>query len=178
MRTLLALPLVALAGGCSDRPKAPPLTDEAVFQDDRVGLRFLVPAGWAVQSRAAVPDGPLSRTVVVASYRRVTGQRPATLEVLAADVPADADLERWLAEHGTGGETWGPRPPVRTVTINGAAATRFGQTRAPGSEEFRRDVTAFRRGHLVYFFVLRHAAADPDIPEAVRSTVDSITWTK
>ena len=178
MRLPLAPLLVALACACADRPKAPPLTDEAVFQDDRVGLRFLVPAGWAVQSRAAVPDVPLSRTIVVASYRGPTGQRPPTLEVLAADVPADADLERWLAERGTGGETWVPRPPVKTVTINGAEATRFGQARAKGKEEYRRDVTAFRRGPRVYFFVVRHSAAEPDVPEAVRSTMESITWVR
>ena len=178
MRSLLALPLIALACGCTDRPKAPPLTDEAVFQDDRVGLRFLVPAGWVIQSRAVVPDGPLGRTIVVASYRGPAGQRPPTLEVLAADVPADADLERWLAERGTGDEAWAPRPPVRTVTINGAEATQFGQSRVKGGDEFRRHVTAFRRGGRVYFFVIRHTAADPDAPEVVRPTIDSITWTK
>jgi hypothetical protein len=30
----------------------------------------------------------------------------------------------------------------------------------------------------VYFFVLRHSAAEPDVPEAVRSTIESITWAK
>ena len=178
MRPLLALPLIVLACGCSDRPQAPPLTDEAVFQDDRVGLRFLVPAGWVVQSRAVVPDGPLSRTIIVASYRGPAGQRPPTLEVLAADVPADANLERWLAERGSGSEAWAPRPPIRTVTINGAEATQFGQSRVKGTDELRRAVTAFRRGPRVYYFVVRHTAADPNVADAVRTTIDSITWAK
>ena len=178
MRTLLALPLIAVAVGCSDKPQAPPLTDEAVFEDDRVGLRFLVPDGWVVQSRATVPEGPLSRTIIVVSYRRDLGQRPVTLEVLVADVPADANLERWLAERGTGGEMWSARGPNKSVTINGVEATHFGQTRTKGSDELRRDVTAFRRGNRVYFFVLRHTAANGDVAETVRSTIESISWTK
>jgi predicted Zn-dependent protease len=178
MRTLAALTLVALAGGCSDRPKAPTLTDEEVFDDDRAGLRFLVPAGWVMQSRATVPDGPLSRTIIVASYRRGEGQRPATLEVITADVPADADLERWLAERGAGGGVWALRPPVKTITINGAEAVQFGQTRVKETAELRRDVTAFRRGARVYYFVLRSTPADPDARDAIRTTLESITWTK
>src|SRR4051812_13436397 len=132
MRRTLPL-LLLLAAACTDRPKAPPLTDEAVFRDDVSGLRFLAPAGWAMQSRATVPAGGLGgRTVVVASYRRVTASRPATFEVLAAEVPADADPERFLAAHGTGLEKWAPRGPAQPVQVNGAAATRFVQGRAQG----------------------------------------------
>ena len=41
----LLFPLVLLAAGCADRPKAPPLVTEAVYQNDAIGLRFLTPEG-------------------------------------------------------------------------------------------------------------------------------------
>jgi hypothetical protein len=178
--TVRAIPMMLLlATACTDRPKAPPLTDEAVFQDDRIGLRFLVPAGWSMQSRAVVPPGPLQRTVVVVSYQRPPGPRPATFEVLAIDRPADDNLERALAEHGTGNAKWVPHPPARQLTLNGTEATQFVLVSAAGKkDEGRREATAFRRGDRVYFFVLTYSAADPDVRDAVRSTLESITWTK
>lgn len=176
-RTTPAL-LLLLVAACTDRPKAPPLTDEAVFRDDATGLRFLAPAGWAMEARANVPAGRLPKVIVVVSYRRPTGARPATFEVLAADVPADADQERFLAEHGTGNERWAPRSPARPVQINAADAAQFVQARMQGKEEVRREATAFRRGDRVYFFVLTYSAAEPEVRDAVRSTVESITWAK
>src|SRR5688572_22928786 len=53
-----------LALGCSsDRPKAPPLTNEAVYQNDKIGLRFLTPEGWKVTARTDLPPGQLPRPV-------------------------------------------------------------------------------------------------------------------
>jgi hypothetical protein len=154
------------------------LTDEAVFRDNEIGLRFLVPAGWTIRSRAVVPRGRLSRTVVVASYQQPTGPRAATFEVLVIDRPAGDELERALAEHGTGSLNWTPRAPARQITLNGADAIQFVLVSRQGKEEYRRDATAFRREDRVYFFVLTYSAADPDIRDAIRTTIESISWTK
>lgn len=166
-----------LVAACADRPKAPPLTTEAVFQDDRIGLRFLVPAGWAIQSRTAIPDGPLNRTIVVASYRRMAGAKPATFEVLAMSPPPDADPERYLAEHGPGSEKWVRGSPAN-LAAEGAGPVRFVQVREPGKGDARRDVVADRRGDRLYYFVLTAPANDAEARAAVRTTIDSITWAK
>lgn len=175
----LTLPLLVLAAtACTDGPKAPPLTDEAVFRDDTIGLRFLVPAEWAVKSRGVVPPGRLGRTVVVVSYQRPAGRRPATFDVLAIDRSTDDDLGRAAAEHGPGSGEWVAQSPARQVIVNGSDATQIVLVPVHGKDDGRREVTAFHRGDRVYLFILTYSAADPDVRDAVRSTVESITWTK
>lgn len=170
--------LVALAAACSPGPKAPPLTDEAVYDNPAVGLRFLAPAGWAVQSRANPPPGPLAKPVVLVSYQQAGAPRPTELTVLAADLPAEASVEAFLVDYRVGAETWTARPPAREVTVNGVPATRYLLTRTQGKEEIRREVTTFRRGGRWYFVLVTFAAADAPVRDAVRTTIDSITWTK
>jgi hypothetical protein len=64
------------------------------------------------------------------------------------------------------------------VTINGAAATRYVLTRKQGKDEIRREATAFRRDGRVYFFLVTFAATDGAVRDAVRTSIDSITWKK
>ena len=173
-----AVVVLALAAGCTPGPSAPPLTDEAVYENPAVGLRFLVPAGWAVQSRANPPPGALAKPVVLVSYQPPGAPRPADLTVLAADLPADASVEAFLVEYRVGAEGWTVRPPARPVTVNGVSATRYVLTRPQGKDEVRREVTAFRRGGRMYFFLVTFTAADPAVRDSVRSTIESITWTK
>ncbi|HEX3151823.1 MAG TPA: hypothetical protein VHR66_27370 [Gemmataceae bacterium] len=175
---LPALVLAIVCAACSNRLKAPPLTNDAVFHDDAIGLRFLVPSGWAMQSREVVPVGPLPRTIIVVSYAGPAGPNLATLELVAADVPAEADLERFLSENGPGNDQWTSLPPSKAIIVNGAEAIRFAQSRMQGKNEIRREVTAFRRGARVYFFVLAFPSADADVGDAARKTVESVTWTK
>jgi hypothetical protein len=164
--------------GCTPGPKAPPLVDEAVYENPAAGLRFLVPAGWAVQSRASPPAGPLAKPVVLVSYEPVGAPRPADFTVLAADLPADASVETFLVEYRVGPEAWTVLPPAQPVTINGAAATRYVLTRKQGKDEIRREATAFRRDGRVYFFLVTFAATDGAVRDAVRTSIDSITWKK
>src|SRR4051812_863538 len=114
---LLVLPVA----GCADpRPKAPPLANDAVYQNDKIGLRFLVPEGWLVASRADLPPGPLTKPLVLAGYQNPRGERPADLEVLAADLPADADPGTFAAGHRVGPDKWAPTGPGVPVAVNGA----------------------------------------------------------
>jgi predicted Zn-dependent protease len=175
---IVLAPVIAIGAACSDRPKAPPLTAEAVFQNEQIGLRFLAPAGWPVRSRAVLPTGQLAKPIVLVSYQRVGGERLAEFSVLVADLPPDANLEQFVAEHRVGAEQWAARPPSRQVTVNGVSATRCLLTRVQGKEEIHREVTAFRRGERVYFFLVVFAASDASSRDAVRVAVESVTWTK
>jgi hypothetical protein len=173
-RLLLLAPL-ALLPACSDRPKAPPLTQESVYQNDAVGLRFLVPAGWTTQSRAVLPSGPLAKPIVLVTYQG-GGEKPAEFRVLVAELPDNTDLPQFLAGHPVGPDKWAPQSAVEPVTINGVQASRFTLVRSQGKEEVRREVTAFRRGERVYFFLVDFAATDATSRDAVRTAVNSITW--
>src|SRR5213594_4361713 len=90
------LPFVMLAAGCSDRPKAPPLVNESVYQNERVGVRFLAPEGWSITSRSEVPPGPLARPVLLVSYVQSKAEKAAEFELLTAELPEFDDLGRYL----------------------------------------------------------------------------------
>ena len=175
-RLMLVAP-VALIVACSDRPKAPPLTQESVYQNDSIGLRFLVPAGWTTQSRAVLPTGQLHKPIVVVSYQG-GAERPAEFRVLVADLSAGADLQQFLTEHRVGGEKWTGQSPIEQLTVNEMQASRFVLTRTQGKEEMRREVTAFRRGERVYFFLVDFAASDAASRDVVRTAINSVTWKK
>jgi hypothetical protein len=172
---LTACLIAALAAGCSSRPKAPPLTNESAYQNDDVGLRFLVPPGWRMQSRAVLPPGQLTRPVILVSYNG-DGEKPAAIQILAADIAADADLERFLAVHQVGPDVWSGQSPAERVTVNGVDASRLVLSRAKGKEEARREVTAFRRGKRTYLFLLDFTASDAVARDAGRAAINSIVW--
>src|SRR5262249_53294286 len=147
-------PLILYVIGRPGGPKAPPLGDEPVYQNGKIGLRFLAPQGWPVTSRSEIPPGPLTRTIVLVNYAQGGGTKPAEFDLIAADVPEGDDLTRFMAEYRIGSERWVARGGEAPVTVNGATATRFAMARGAGKDEYRREVTAFRRGPRVYFFVV------------------------
>lgn len=159
-----------------DRPKAPPLTNSAVYQNDALGLRFLVPEGWSIVSRTDPPRGPLTKVIVLAAYAQSETGHPAELEVLAADRPADADVPQLIAENSIGPANWKPIGPPQAVTVNGAAATRYTLAVRAGGRETRREVTVFRRGDRVYAFFVTFGATDSSARDAARRSVESVTW--
>lgn len=169
--------LALLAAGCSERPKAPPLTAETVFQNEDIGLRFLTPAGWLIQSRATLPPGALAKPVVLVAYQG-NGEKPADFKLLAIDLPGDADLGQFIADYRVGPEKWTKPAPPETVTVNGVQASRYLLTRTQGKDEHRREVTVFRRGERVYVFLVSFAASDAGSRDAVRTAIASVAWTK
>lgn len=174
---LLALLAVA-AGGCSDRPKAPPLTNEAVYQNDKVGVRFLTPDGWTAMSRSDLPPGELSRPVVLVAYLLPRGDRPAQFELVAADVPDGTDLGKYLAEHPIGPEKWVVKAGPEPTTVGGLAGSRYALGRAAGKDSIRQEVAAVRRGGRVYFFVATFGTSDVEHRDQARKSVESVTWSK
>lgn len=176
-RRALALALAAaLAAGCADRPKAPPLTTEAVYRSDAAGVRFLVPDGWVVTSRAEPPAGPLDRVVVMATYVNPKADRGGSLHLVATDQPADADPAAVVAGLKLGPEVWAPRPPAVAVAVNGADATRVTLARTAGATEHVREATVFRRGPRAYVLVATFATTDRQSRDAVRRAVESAAW--
>jgi hypothetical protein len=172
----LALLLVLLAGGCSDRPRALPLSYEAVYQNDKIGLRFLAPEGWTITMRTELPSGPLPKPIVLVGYVQSKGDKPAEFQLLAADLPEDKDLGVFLTEFRIGADKWVVHQTGQPVTVNGTAGTRYMMTRGTGKNEFRREATAFRRGGRVYFFIITFGVADPDRRDQARKSVESAVW--
>ena len=175
-RAGLALVVALAAAGCSDRPHAPRLSNDPVYQNDTIGVRFLAPEGWSIVSRSELPPGTLPRPVVMATYVQSKGERPAEFELMAADLPDGADLGQYLAENRIGPEKWAVKSAGQPVTVNGVAATRYTLARGSGRNEFRREVTAFRRGGRVYFFIITFGVSDPENRDQARKSVESVTW--
>ena len=161
------------------------LANDTVYQNDKIGLRFLAPDQWSVSSRAELPPGALPKPVILVAYQSGKGDSTSELEVLVADLAADADLGRFLADHRIGAAGWTIKSAAETVTINGAEATRLFQTRvdkgskgSKGKGEIRREATAFRRGGRVYFFIITFVAGDGLARDAARQSVQSVTWSR
>ena len=132
------MPLVLLGViGCAERPKRSPLVNDTVYQNDRVGLRFLAPDGWALVSRPSLPSSPLPKPIILVGYHLSKGENHSELEVLAADLAEDEDLGRFLVEHRIGAAIWTLKPPAEPVSINGVDATRHTLTRQDKKGEMR-----------------------------------------
>src|SRR5262249_45571367 len=104
-RYLPALVLLVLSG-CNTRPRAPALVDEPIYQNEREGLRFLVPEGWKQLARADVPPGKVDRERLLVQYRRLLPGQEATLEVRLADLPTSAALDSLLSAPSYGVDRW------------------------------------------------------------------------
>jgi hypothetical protein len=169
--------VAALAAGCSERPTAPALTNEAVYQNDKIGLRFLAPEGWTITARTDLPSS-LPRPVTVVAYAVTHDRKTAELEVTAADLPEGSDLGAFLAGYQVGAQKWTPKKGPDDVTVNGAAGKRFLMSAGKGKDETLRETTAFRRGGRVYFFLVSFPASDPDRRDQARKSIDSVTFTK
>jgi hypothetical protein len=168
----------AAVGGCTERPKAPPLVNEAVYQYESIGLRFLTPEGWSITSRAILPPGPLTKPMMLVAYHEKQGEQPAALELLAADLSEDSDLEKYLLENPLGKGLWTIKSPAEKIAVNGAEATRYLLSQQEGKTEHLREITSFRRGGRVYFFIVSFAAIDLGSRDQVRRSIESVTWTR
>lgn len=167
---------LAAVAGCSETPRAPDLTTEAVYQYDPAGLRFPAPDGWAVYARMLPPEGRLDRPMRLVAYFRAEGKVRADLELYAIDLPDGQALPAYLAGHPIGPDRWTPKPP-ETIDINGTAATRHLLTGTGPRADMRREVVAFHRGDgRVYAFVLTHEASDTKHREQARRAIEKVAW--
>jgi hypothetical protein len=170
--------VLAVVLGCTDRPHAPALSNDAVFQSDREGLRFPVPDGWVQFERSELPPGPVSQPRLLVSYHPAKPDTAAELELYRVDLPEDADPGQFLADHPIGALKWSPKPPPQPLELNGAPATRYTFTRGTGRTEVTREVVAFRRGPRVYLFAVTFPASDPEARDQLRRAVQNVIWKK
>jgi len=180
--TLRTLPLIALAAalaaGCTEKPQAPPLKYDALFQSDRAKIRFLAPRDWAIVTRSDVPPGELKKPVLLVSYLQSVGAtRPAEFELYLVDLPADATFAMWYSEQRFGPAPWKLKEGAEAVEVSGVRGERFTSTAAGGKDEQLREATAFRRGNRIHFFLVTCAARDEELRDHARKCIESATWT-
>lgn len=174
---LLAAALLP-AGACQTRPRAPALIDEPVYQNDVEGFRFLVPEGWSMSGRAAIPPGPAEKERLLVQYRRTQGGPPALFEVSRMDLPEEMDLAGYLGGPSFSVNHWKSGGPPEEVEIGGAKGQRFRFIAYVNGTERVKEVTTFWRGGRVYFFTILCTSKDDSSPEQVRRAVRHLVWTK
>ena len=59
---------VFVLAGCQEQPKAPPLVNDTVYQNNTIGLRFLAPEGWSVVSRAELPSSLPKPVILISNF--------------------------------------------------------------------------------------------------------------
>ena len=167
-----------LAGGCDERPRAPALVPESVYENPDVGLTFLVPDGWITTSRSAAPvETRFDKPHPLVRYQTPVGETSGTLELYAIDLPAGKDLIAYLSEgrNQIGSERWASKAAPVPDTINGTACTRYGLMELKKANR-RRDIVAFDRGNgRIYTFILTYPAGAAARQQGGRS-IDSARW--
>jgi hypothetical protein len=170
--------LFLVSSGCSNRAKAPPLTNEAFYQNEKVQLRFLAPPGWVVRARTDLPPGALLKPVLLISYAQSTGEKAAEFAVFVADVPDGVDLGQYQLETRIGPQQWKLKPGTTTISVGGQQAARYEMTSGTGKEEFHRETTAIRRGGRVVFFIVTVGAHDSELLDQANHSIAGATWTE
>lgn len=172
----MALCLLLLTG-CGDRPAAPVLRDEPVYQHDQAGFRFLVPPGWSQRANASLPAGRLPKEVMLVQYRSLGAGKGAQLEVTAADLPPDTALGTFLAGPAFGVDQWKDTAAPQKLALHGVPATRYQYAGRTDKQELVKEVVAVERpGGRTIFFTGLYAPGDTLAREQIRRIVDSTIW--
>lgn len=158
-------------------PHAPVLRDEPVYQNSREGLRFTVPEGWIQYARADVPSGKADKERLLVGYRQpVAREQESLLEATLLDLPDGANPGEYLAGSSYGVARWQMLGKPESLTINGAAASRFIFAAPRDRAKLQKEVVVFQRGSRYYFFVGLFSATDETARQAVRRAVGSVSW--
>jgi hypothetical protein len=165
-----------VAAGCNDRPRAPAILDEPVYQNDREGFRFLAPQGWTQHTRAELPPGKLEQERLLVAYRQREAGSPADLEVAAVDLPESADLTAYVAAASHGVRQWRLVGKPEQFQVNRVSAIRTTLTGKQGEQLMTKEVVSFRRGERVFFFTSFYAPTDSKSRDALRQAVGSVMW--
>ena len=189
-RQRYVLLLVLSAGVCSialllywsglfnTRPRAPSLSDDPVFQSKSEGFRFVAPPGWSMRSRAEVPPGTSQQERLLVEYKRLTADKPASLEVSLIDLPEGTSLASALKTRQPPDGELVRQTPVEEFTVDGVPAVRIAFQVRVDKEKMVSEVVAVRRGERVYFFTGFYPADDNRAKEQVRGGIDSIVWVR
>lgn len=171
----LALVAALLVVGCGERPRAPAIARESVYQNDKIGLRFATPDGWIVQLKADLPTGPLPKPVLLVSYLSPKGEG-LQLQVEAANAVPDTDVEAFLSTTKSNDTQWKVKEPRTSLMINGVPAVRWLLTRSDPRGEQLREVTVFQRGDRTYVFTILFNPSDRAVRDQANLSVQSVEW--
>lgn len=181
-QALLLLIWTFLPSGCHERPRAPVLRDDPVYQNDREGIRFLAPDGWGQTLRGEVPRGKVEKERTLVDYRRPiegpTPERPASLRVSLVDLPPSTDLAAFLAKRAYSIARWRLAGPVEEATVGTLSGQRYYFLGQSDRGELAREVVAVRRGERVYFFTAVFEPKDTEVRDQLRRVVASVIWKK
>jgi hypothetical protein len=174
---VLALAFASLTG-CGDKPRAPALQKESVYQSSEEGFRFQVPDGWTQTAKAVVPAGKHEKERLLVRFNRSTRTNPASLEVTLADLPANTNMQTYLVSDRAGNPGWQINDPSEQLNISGQPATRWQIVPPANQEKFGmiKEIVVFRRGDRYYFFAARFPPEDPKVLAEVRQAVQSVVW--
>lgn len=167
-----------LMAGCSSRPHAPALQNEAVYRNSKEGFHFLAPEGWTQTAKADVPPGKAGQERLLVEYRKLKSDQPAAFQASLIDLGDSERLEDYLSGPGSGFERWQLKRPPEERSIGGASATRLVFVSPGISAQTSREVTAYRRGSRVYLFSGIFVTADTKTSEQIHRAVESIKWEK
>jgi hypothetical protein len=170
----VSIVLAVVIAGCQDRPKAPALRDDPVFEDFQSGLRFLAPTGWAETARSAFPDGPANKDTMLVRYQTPPSDMSAVFEVTFVDAPESADVVAMLAVRSYGVSNWTLEGKPEALAVRDASATRYRLTQ----KKLTKESIVFRRGGRLYFFTFVFSTSDGTIRERMQEVIKSISWSK
>lgn len=166
-----------LLSGCTQKPQAPALRNDPVYQNDQEGFRFLVPEGWAMVGNSNHPRGPAPKNLLLVQYRSRSADRRGMLEVDMIDLPPSADVAAYLAGPSFGAKAWkrtGAAEPVQTSGLSGERYDFSG--RAGGTDDMTKEVVVFRRGERCYLFIGLFPPSDDAARAQIRQAVASTVW--
>jgi hypothetical protein len=166
--------LALLLAGCSDKPKAPALSNDPVYHNSREGFRFAVPEGWTQTANANFPAEAADQERMLVRYAGSTGDGPATLEVSCLNISESADLNPALDAPSHSIRSWKREGSPESIQIHDEPATRC----TFRSGETVKEVVVFRRAGRAYFFTGLHSIKDGRSRELIRRAVESVVWTK
>lgn len=172
IRSIIVL-LAAVAVGCSDRPKAPALSNDPIYYNPAESFRFVAPQGWGQTAKSDLPPGAVDKERLLVRYEGRTGDAPATFEVSCLDALESADLTEILAAPSHSIKNWKPNGTPEAISAQNVAAIRH----AYRSGESMKEVVVFRRGGRAYFFTSLYAVKDVKSREQLRRVVESVIWT-
>jgi hypothetical protein len=176
LRSILGVGLLALVTGCEPKPRAPSLENEAVFQDNKLNVRFVAPEGWVLFARSSVPPGPVTKPIRIVAYHRGSSDGGADLELYIADFPANKPLMEYLKEHPVGPEKWKETGTPTPLQLEASSGIKH-QLVSVHQAHRQREIWEFRRkGDRVYLMICSAMTADRSTRDQAERAVKSITF--
>ncbi|MGL6075232.1 MAG: hypothetical protein ACRC8S_13825 [Fimbriiglobus sp.] len=174
MRWLVfALPLVLL--GCENKPSAPALTNETIYRQDDIGIRFAAPDGWLLRAKSALPPGKLTTPIRVVEYARTTETTRADFDLYAVDLDGQGVLE-YLTKEKIGSENWQAQGTPKETTLGGLPAKVYQLVGSGQRANMRREITSVTREDHTYLFLITHSEKDSKALQEAHKALETVAW--